>query len=338
MHWCFGRASDAVSLRPVGHAGGTMTVVEITDQQSWDAVVGALPGGHPLQLWAWGEVKRLNGWTPHRLALLRAGVPVAAGQLLLWRLPAWRRAIAYLPRGPLGPRREAAAFLRVAATFARARGALCLRVEPAWTGQPPPPPWRPAPDRILVPHTYTIDLARDDGALWAALRSKTRQYIRRAEAEGVVVERDANGILLPDVRRIYATVAARAGFALHADAYYQRAFAAFGPHTRLYGALVEGRPEAFLWVVEGGGVAFAEDKLIASRPRRVLGVIAQHAAEIEGGGHIRGGQRTGGMAGRRRTRRCSTSSTQRFATSARWHPTCRCPTSCRPDRDTGAWR
>jgi peptidoglycan pentaglycine glycine transferase (the first glycine) len=63
-------------------------------------------------------------------------------------------------------------------------------------------------------------------------------------------------MLLPDVRRIYAAVAARAGFALHADAYYQRAFAAFGPHTRLYGALVAGRPEAFLWVVEGGGVAF----------------------------------------------------------------------------------
>ena len=233
-----------------------MALAEMTDQQSWDAVVSRLPGGHPLQLWAWGEVKRLNGWTPHRLALVRAGGPVAAGQLLLWRLPAWRRAIAYLPRGPLGPREDAAAFLLAAAAFARARGALCLRIEPAWTAEPPPLPWRPAPDRILLPQTYTIDLARDEETLWAAMRSKTRQYVRRAESAGVVVERDASGRLMPDVLRVYAAVAARAGFALHSDTYYQRAFAAFDSHTRLYGALVEGRLEAFLWVVEGGGVTF----------------------------------------------------------------------------------
>ena len=84
-----------------------MTVAAITDPQSWDALMGALPGNHRLQRWAWSEV----------LAVLPAGAPVVAGsccgQLLLWRLPAWRRAIAYLPRRP---RREAAASLRTAAT------------------------------------------------------------------------------------------------------------------------------------------------------------------------------------------------------------------------------
>jgi hypothetical protein len=75
-----------------------MTVAAITDQQSWDAVVGALPSSHRLQRWAWGEV----------LAVLPAGAPAAGGQLLLLRLPAWRRAIAYLPRRP---GREAAASL-----------------------------------------------------------------------------------------------------------------------------------------------------------------------------------------------------------------------------------
>lgn len=67
-----------------------MTVAAITDQQSWAAVVGGLPGSHRVQRWAWGEA----------LAVLPAGAPVAAGQLLLWRLPAWGRAIAYLPRRP----------------------------------------------------------------------------------------------------------------------------------------------------------------------------------------------------------------------------------------------
>lgn len=232
-----------------------MALTEVADRRRWDALVQELPAGHPLQLWAWGEVKRLNGWTPYRLALLCEGRPVAAAQLLFWRLPLWGRSIAYLPRGPLGPHAEAGALLRAAAAFARAHGALCLRVEPAWTA-PLPAPWRAAHDRILLPHTYTLNLQQGEEALWAGLRSKTRQYIRKAEGQGVVVERDMDGSRLPDVRRIYTATAARAGFALHSDAYYQRVYDAFGPHNRLYCALVDSHAEAFLWVVAGGGVAF----------------------------------------------------------------------------------
>lgn len=248
-------STDATCLRPLGYTAGMMTLAEVVDPERWDGLVQALPHGHPLQLWAWGEVKRLNGWAPHRLVLLRAGTPVAAGQFLLWRLPAWERTIAYLPRGPLGSRMEAGAFLRAAA-FARDHGALCLRIEPAWLDQPPPLPWRPADDRILLSHTYTIDLSRDEEALWAALRGKTRQYIRKAEGAGVVVERAVGEASLRDVCRIYGATATRAGFALHAEGYYRRVLAALGTHTRLYCAYIEGQAEAFLWVVQGGDIAF----------------------------------------------------------------------------------
>ncbi len=232
-----------------------MELAEITEQDVWDRLVQDLPGGHPLQLWAWGEVKRATGWTPHRLVLRRDGQPIAAGQLLFWRLPLWGQRLAYLPRGPLGLRAEAAAFLRAAAPFARAHGALCLRIEPTWTSDPPPAPWRPAPDHIQLARTSTVDLSRSEEELWAALRSKTRQYVRKAETRGVRVMPDAAGTFLPDVQRIYQATAARAGFALHTPEYYQRIHAAFGPHTRLSCAVVDGRPEAFLWVVQGGGVA-----------------------------------------------------------------------------------
>jgi len=250
-------ATNQLTNRPrLNRSSGPAVLAQVSDQRSWDALVQGLPGGHPLQLWAWGEVKRLNGWTPHRLALTRDGLPVAAGQLLFWRLPVWGRTIAYLPRGPLGAPAEARNFLRSAAAFARSRGALCLRIEPAWTELPLPPPWRPAHDRILLPQTYTLDLRRDEDALWAGLRSKTRQYIRKAEGQGVEVARDVGGACLGAVRRIYAATAARAGFALHADAYYRRVYDSFDAHNRQYCARVDGQAEAFLWVVEGGGVAF----------------------------------------------------------------------------------
>ena len=233
-----------------------MGVEVIVDQGRWDGIIDDLACGHPLQLWAWGEVKRPNGWTPHRLALIRDGAPVAAGQLLFWRIPAWGKTVAYLPRGPVGTLESARMLLHEAAVYARARGALYLRVEPAWTGVEMPARWRHSPAGILLGQTYTIDLTKSEDALLAAMRGKTRQYIRKAASNGVVVERDVTGARLDDVWRIYQETAARAGFGLHPFAYYRRLFDLYGACNGLYLALINGTAEAFLWLVEGGDVAF----------------------------------------------------------------------------------
>ncbi len=233
-----------------------MRLTKITDRTRWDELVRESSSGHPLQLWAWGELKRLNGWTPHRLALLRDGVAVAAGQVLFWRIPTWGRSVAYLPRGPIGEEAAARTFLDGAAAFARSHGALYLRVEPSWTDARMPARWRHADDGILLGHTYTIDLRKSEDELLAAMRGKTRQYIRKTEKDGVRVERETTGERLGDVWRIYQETAARADFGLHPFAYYQRLFEEYGPDNRLYCALVDDRPEAFLWLVQGGGVAF----------------------------------------------------------------------------------
>ena len=37
-----------------------------TDKEQWDEYV-LDNGGHPLQLWAWGQVKAAHGWTAERL-------------------------------------------------------------------------------------------------------------------------------------------------------------------------------------------------------------------------------------------------------------------------------
>jgi len=233
-----------------------MGIEVIADRRRWDDIVDGLACGHPLQLWAWGEVKRPNGWTPHRLALPRGGAPIAAGQLLFWRIPMWGRSMAYLPRGPVGAPEDAREFLRAAAAYARAHGALYLRVEPSWVGADMPAGWRHAPDGILLAQTYTIDLTKGEDELLAAMRGKTRQYIRKAATEGVVVERVTRSERLDDVWRIYRDTADRAGFGLHPFAYYQRLFALYGERNGLYRALVDGEAEAFLWLVEGGRVAF----------------------------------------------------------------------------------
>jgi len=233
-----------------------MRIEVVTDRRRWDTLVDGLAFGHPLQLWVWGEVKRLNGWTPHRLMGLHGDTPIAAGQILFWRIPFWGRSVAYLPRGPVGALEHAQEFLRAAGSYAKAHGALYLRVEPNWVRVDMPTGWRPGPDGILLSQTYTIDLTAGEDVVLAAMRGKTRQYIRKAETNGVVVERDTTGARLDDVWRIYQETAARAAFGLHPFVYYQRLFALYGERNGLYCALVDGKVEAFLWLVEGGGVAF----------------------------------------------------------------------------------
>ena len=60
----------------------------VTDPAEWDRIVDAA-GGHPLQLWGWGEVKASGPWRPVRLKVLGPDGEVAGGaQVLVRRLPA----------------------------------------------------------------------------------------------------------------------------------------------------------------------------------------------------------------------------------------------------------
>ncbi len=64
-----------------------MQLVEITDQTIWDNFVSTSPFGHPLQLWAWGEVKKKNGWEPLRLGVQVGDHLEVAIQILFWNIP-----------------------------------------------------------------------------------------------------------------------------------------------------------------------------------------------------------------------------------------------------------
>ena len=61
-------------------------------------------------------------------------------------------------------------------------------------------------ESIQVPETYTIDLGQSEDEILAGMRSKTRQYIRKAEREETEIERDVTGeylhrLLLRSMRR-----------------------------------------------------------------------------------------------------------------------------------------
>lgn len=120
---------------PAGAARHQLRVLEAGDQALWERFVAASPTGHLLQCWAWGELKRVCGWSPLRFALWdAAGDRLLAGaQVLLHPIPFTGAALAYIPKGPLldwadGPLCQS--FFTALHACLRSRGVAFLRIEP----------------------------------------------------------------------------------------------------------------------------------------------------------------------------------------------------------------
>lgn len=234
-----------------------MKLTTVTDARAWDEYVTAHAWAHPLQLWGWGEVKRANRWVPHRLALEGPDGWAGAVQVLLWPIPRTGRFIAYVPRGPVVEpgSREAERLLGELVAWAREHRALYVRLEPAWTKARRPKGWVQARHSVQLAETYTIDLSKTEEQLLEPMARKHRQYIRKAERDGVSVVRETGENLAP-MLELYTATAERAGFGIHGAPYYHELLAALGEHNHLYYAMYEGRPVAFLWLAAAGQVAY----------------------------------------------------------------------------------
>lgn len=234
-----------------------MQLQEVTDRQTWDRFVSEHPMGHPMQLWGWGEVKRLNGWKPVRLAYLKNNGIIAAAQMLQWPVPRYGKNVSYVPRGPVCARDQMGGLLESLAAEAKQRKSLYLKVEPAIEDLDLSNSWRRSNQPILLPETYTIDLTRSEDELQEPMSRKHRQYIRKSERDGVTIERlaDPNNGLEP-FYQIYQDTARRAGFGLHNFDYYQTVARELGEHNHIYYAFADSEPVAVLWLAAAGSTAF----------------------------------------------------------------------------------
>ncbi|MCG2801286.1 MAG: peptidoglycan bridge formation glycyltransferase FemA/FemB family protein [Cellulomonas sp.] len=234
-------------------------VEEVTDRAAWETHVLAL-GGHPLQLWGWGEVKSAGNWTARRVLVRQGAAVVGAAQVLVRRLPWPLQRLSYVPRGPAlaaGADRDAVTAAVVA--WARIRvGGAAITLEPQWPVGTvlDVPGSRPAAQRVLVPDTLVLDLTRTQDELQSAMSKTTRKQIRRS-ARTELVYREVTDAELPACLAVYHEVADRAGFALHPDEYYLRVRAELGPeHSPVFAAFDGDRPVAFLWLAASDRTAF----------------------------------------------------------------------------------
>lgn len=227
----------------------------------WDGLVESTGRPHILQARGWADVKRPGGWSARRVIVERDGEMVGLAQVLLREIALGQR-YAYAPRGPLvrDPALLPQAARAVAHTLANASTAALL-FDPEIAEDPSlesalrrsgclPGRFPVQPRRTLV-----LDLTREPDALLAGMRPKTRQYIRKAERDGVATEESED---IADFYRIQQLVAKRAGFGIHERSYFEALWQELAPagRTHLFFARMNGTRLAALLLLRWGPYAW----------------------------------------------------------------------------------
>ena len=235
-----------------------LKIIEITDRKEWDDFINE-HGGHPLQLWGWGELKSQSpSWKVKRVFLKNGEEKyidrkkkdhsdiVAAAQILVRKLPFPLRNFAYIPRGALVISKKPIERARISREIALwvskniKPKPVCLTMEPDWNngdfellnG------WRRSKNTILIPRTLVLDLAQNEDELLAKMSKKTRQDIRKSGGE-VKVRQLRTEEEIDRALEIYTETAKRAGFAIHSKDYYHKLYQKMGENSPIFGAFIE---------------------------------------------------------------------------------------------------
>jgi lipid II:glycine glycyltransferase (peptidoglycan interpeptide bridge formation enzyme) len=234
-----------------------MTLKRCQNKSEWDDYI-LENGGHPLQLWGWGELKSGHGWHASRLfAYNDSEQVIGAVQILIRKLPPPFRSIAYAPRGPIIGDDNRDEFLGGLSNFVKSHyHSVSLTIEPDSEEFAIPSGWKKAKNRILPSQTVILDLNRSESELLADMAKKTRQYIRKSAAEAIQIKTVKTQEDLLKCLSIYKETAKRAKFALHSDHYYIDAFDRLGDHSPVFAVYIDGQPIAFLWLAISADTAF----------------------------------------------------------------------------------
>lgn len=226
-----------------------------SDKEQWDEYV-LEHGGHPLQLWSWGQVKSGHGWVAERVFAYDEDKVVGAAQVLIRRLPLPLRAFAYIPRGPFAEDEYKDEFLdKLAVLVKRDHHAVALSIEPDTTAFEKPEGWVRATNKVLSAETIMLDTTKSESDLLADMAKKTRQYIRKSGAD-VKIRQIKKREDIEECLKIYQQTAARAGFNLHNTQYYLDVFIQMQDHSPIFAAYNGEEIVAFLWLAISESTAY----------------------------------------------------------------------------------
>lgn len=235
-----------------------------TEIAEWNAHILANPdGGNVFQGDEFAEQKKLSGWTPRYIHAGDIAITVLEKPVFgLGRL--W-----YVPKGPgVATPVQLADLLPALRDFARKAGAFAVKIEPELKknddtlalfnelGLMPVVPIQPNFSTVL------LDLTPDLDTIMANLNQKGRHAIRRAERDGVTVERvEANEANCQIFYKLLSNTAAAHGFHIRSLKYYQKFWQRyeFAKLGQLFFAYVDDKVVSGAYAIEFGGESTYKD-------------------------------------------------------------------------------
>ncbi|MFH2034441.1 MAG: peptidoglycan bridge formation glycyltransferase FemA/FemB family protein [Candidatus Margulisiibacteriota bacterium] len=209
-----------------------MKLCEDIDRQRWDEFIANSPHSPILQTYGWGEVKKRQGWTPIRLAIVEGNNILAGVQLLKRNLPYVGRSIFYAPRGPVvdfGSEDMLDTLLRAIEAEAKKHKAILLKIDPEIEEG------EKSIFRLLMNHgfcqqkkqiqprtTIYLDLTKGLKDLLKSFEEKTRYNIRLSAKKGVTVREFSNEEGVNIFYEIYKETSSRDNFLIHKRSYYEK--------------------------------------------------------------------------------------------------------------------
>lgn len=234
-------------------------VIEEKHRDYWDDAIAGFSISHPLNAYGWGQVRRVDGWSPTYYLARRDGV-VAGGMVLMTkRLPVCGFSIVYGQKGPvceLSDEETLRFLLKSASSFAKENNAIFMRIDPnileddlphlehvfaeggfahlehRWSF------WNSPRD------VYRIDLSKydDSDQLFNSLDRDTRRCVRKSHKDGVIIRPAESIAELQAFYAIFKEFTVGKGFMCRSYSYQESLWEQF---------IERGKGRLFLAVFEG---------------------------------------------------------------------------------------
>lgn len=161
-----------------------------TDRKAYDAVAP-----HPVQSYAWGEVRREMGVQIVRIGVFEGQILEKVFLMTLHPIAKTGKCVGYIPRSEM-PTKELLNFLK---EYGKKEGIVYVRFEPYVKKEDCPdeylqqhPSLRVTHQSLFSPWQFLVDLTQDEETLLKKMKAKTRYNIRLAQKKEVVVEERSN--------------------------------------------------------------------------------------------------------------------------------------------------
>ena len=211
-----------------------------TDKEVFNSFIASSERGHIFQTWEWGEMRKGDGWLPHRFIVKDNGRIKAAATVLQKILPGgW--SIFHAPRGPVMDYSDSDTlkylFIELR-SFLSKNKAILLQIDPDIRQSD-----EAAKDSLVrngffsrpsgiffitqPNHVFRLDISREPDNIYAQFSSSTRRNIRIAQNANVLIEtrHDIDAVII--FYRMLKLTSSRKRFLIRPLSYQKRLFKYF---------------------------------------------------------------------------------------------------------------